>query len=120
MSESLVGFGHLVEIFSPFHRSANAVRCVEDLVGQSFGHGALPTFPGVADQPADGQGGCSTRPNLDRHLVGCATDSTAANLQLGADVVNRTFKCGDRISSGLLADDVKGAIDDALGSGLLA
>src|SRR5687768_508661 len=34
--EGLVGLGHLVGVLATLHRGAEAVRCVEDLVGESL------------------------------------------------------------------------------------
>jgi len=43
VSERLVGVGHLLKIFATLHRAADAVAGIEDLVGQTLGHGALAT-----------------------------------------------------------------------------
>src|SRR5262245_45684005 len=65
-----VGLGHLVDVLAALHRSADAVARVEELVREAFGHRLLPTLPGVADEPAHGQGVGPRGADLDGHLVG--------------------------------------------------
>src|SRR5690606_33363120 len=84
--EGLVGLGHLVRVLAALDRGAEAVAGVEDLVHQALGHRLLATLPGVADQPAQGQRGAAARLDLDRHLVGGATDTAGLDLQGRLDV----------------------------------
>src|SRR3546814_5730882 len=58
--------------------------------------------------------------DLDRHLVGGATDSTALDLELGLDVLDRPLQRGDGLGTRLLLDGLEGRVDDALGGGALA
>src|SRR5690606_228659 len=85
------------------------------------GHGLLTALPRVAHEPADGEGVGPARLDLDRDLVGGATDPAAAHLELGADVVDGSLQGADRvIAAGLGLDDVERRVDDALGRGALA
>src|SRR5689334_5438810 len=56
VGEGPVGLGHLVHVLAALHRSADAVAGVEELVGEALGHRLLAALPGVADQPAHGEG----------------------------------------------------------------
>ena len=58
--------------------------------------------------------------DLDRHLVGRATDAAAADLEGRLDVVERALERDDRVVAGLLAAALEGAVHDALGDGPLA
>src|SRR6187549_3613049 len=73
--EGLVGLGHLVGVLALLHSGTQAVGGVEDLVHQALGHRLLTTVRGVADEPAQRQGGAAVGLDLDRHLVGRTTDA---------------------------------------------
>src|SRR5450759_4975804 len=120
VSEGLVGLSHLVGVLATLDRGAQAVARVEDLVHQALGHRLLTTLTGVADHPAQGQRGRATTLDLNRDLVGRATDATALDLKSRLDVVERTLERDDRVGARLGAGTFKGAIDDGLGDGLLA
>ena len=60
------------------------------------------------------------RADLDRHLVGRATDTAAADLKGRLDVVHGALERDDRVGAGLLAAALEGAVDDALGELALA
>src|SRR6478752_3744204 len=118
--EGLVGLGHLVRVLATLHRGAEAVAGVEDLVHEALGHGLLTTLTRVADQPAQGQRGGAAGADLDRDLVGRATDAAAADLEGRLDVVERALEGDDRVGAGLLAAALEGDVDDRLGDRLLA
>src|SRR5690349_5322394 len=118
--EGLVGLGHLVGVLATLHRGAEAVGRVEDLVHEPLGHGLLTTLTRVADHPAQGQRGRAVGLDLDRHLVGGATDTTRLDLERRTDVVQRALEGHDGVGAGLLLDALEGAVDDRLGDGLLA
>ena len=48
MSESLVGFGHLVGIFALLNRVTDVVDCIQNLTGETILHGLLGTVAGIA------------------------------------------------------------------------
>src|SRR5436190_11275817 len=80
VGEGLVGLGHLVGVLALLHRGTEAVGGVEDLVHQALGHRLLTTVRGVPDQPAQRQRGPTCSLDLDRDLVGGATDPTGLDL----------------------------------------
>src|SRR5688500_18847679 len=53
VGEGLVRLRHLLQVFTALDRRADAVGCVEQLVGETLGHRLLTTLAGVADDPAD-------------------------------------------------------------------
>src|SRR3954463_7233931 len=118
--EGLVGLGHLVGVLAALDCGTEAVAGVEDLVHESLGHRLLAALARVADEPAQGERGRAVRLDLDRHLVGRATDATALDLHGRLDVVERTLERGDGVGAGLLAGALEGAVDDRLGDRLLA
>src|SRR4051812_27286516 len=115
VGEGLVRFGHLLQVLAPLHRRADAVAGVEQLVGEAEGHALLATLAGVAHDPADGERVGATGADLDGHLVGGTTDAAAAHLEGRLDVLDRSLQRGDRVTAGLLLDDVECVVDDALG-----
>src|SRR3954471_20654416 len=90
--EGLVGLRHLVGVLAPLDRSAEAVAGVEQLVLQPLDHGLLPANLGVLNQPAQAESGLARGANLDRNLVGRATDAAAADLEGRLDVVHRALE----------------------------
>ena len=120
VGEGLVGFRHLLEIFTTLARRADAVAGVENFVGHALGHRALTTITREADHPTDRERGGAAGADLNGHLVGRATDTAAANLKLMADVVDRTLQDGDGIIARLLLHEVKGVVHDALGGAAFA
>ena len=120
VGEGPVGLGHTVHVLAALHSSAQAVGGVQDLVHESLGHGVLTALAGEVDEPAQREGGGAIGTDLDRNLVGRAADAARADLQRGTDVVQGALEDGDRILVRLGAHTLQGAVDDALGRGLLA
>ena len=85
MSESLVGFSHLVDIVTLLNRCAGAIGSVHDLSSQALAHGVLAAVAAVQSQPAQTQGLTTVGANFDGHLIGGTTD--AASLQLTAGMM---------------------------------
>src|SRR5262245_47192659 len=63
--EGLVGFRHLVSVFSLLHRGPAVVRGVEQLARELGRHALLGAPAGGADEPAHAERGAAVRPNLD-------------------------------------------------------
>src|SRR5262245_46843890 len=118
--ERLVGLGHLVGVLTTLHRGPEAVARVQQFVLQPLDHGLLAAGLGVLHDPAQTQGGLPGGTDLDRHLVGRATDAAAANLEGRLDVVHRALERHHRVGAGLLARTLEGAVHDPLGQGPLA
>src|SRR3954447_7656731 len=87
VGEGLVGLGHLVHVLAALDAGPEAVARVEQLVHEALGHGLLTTLAAVLHQPAQREGVAAAGPNLDRHLVGGATDAAALDLERRLDVV---------------------------------
>src|ERR1700712_3891030 len=83
--EGLVRLGHLVSVFTTLHSGAQTVRRVEDLVGETLGHGLLATTLRVGGEPAQGQRVRTVRLDLDGNLIGRATHAAALDLDGGAN-----------------------------------
>src|SRR5258705_7193696 len=120
MGEGLVRFGHLVGVLAPLDRRAEAVARVEKLVHESLDHGLLAPGPGVRDEPAQPQRGLPRGADLDRHLVGRATNTAAADLEGRLHVVHRPLERDHGIGTRLLLATLESAVDDALREGALA
>src|ERR1035437_6597901 len=120
MREGLVRLGHLVRVFATLHSGTKAVTRVEDLVHQTLGHGLLATLTGVTNHPAESQRGRPATLDLDRNLVGRATNTAALDLKGRLDVVERALERDDRVGSGLGTSALEGSVHDGLSDGLLA
>src|SRR5215218_3893188 len=120
VGESLVGFGHLVCVLAALDRGTQTVGGVQDLVHQALGHRLLATRAGVRREPAQGERCRATGLDLDRHLVGGATDAAALHLDARLHVVQSTLQRDDRIGAGLAPGALERGVDDALRDLLLA
>src|SRR3954470_689999 len=118
--EGLVRLGHLVRVLAPLHGGTEAVARIEQLVHEALGHRLLAAGPAVLDQPAQAERGAPRRTDLDRDLVGRATDTAAADLEGRLDVVHRALERDDRVGAALLAAALQGGVHDALGQLTLA
>src|SRR4051812_15279818 len=118
--EGLVRLGHLVGVLTTLHRGTEAVARVEELVHQPLDHGLLAAGPGVRDQPAQPEGGRALGADLDRYLVGRATDAAALHLEGRLHVVHGPLQGDDRVGTGLLLAALERAVDDRLGQRPLA
>src|SRR3954454_50664 len=118
--EWLVRLGHLVGVLAPLDRGTEPVAGVEQLVHQSLGHRLLAARPAVLDEPAQAEGGAAGGADLDRDLVGRATDATAADLEGRLDVVQRPLERDDGVGVDLRPGALEGAVDDRLGDRALA
>src|SRR5919197_1291751 len=107
--EGLVGLGHLVGVLATLDAGAQAVAGVEDLVHEALGHRLLTPLPRVADEPAQRERGAARGLDLDRHLVGRATDAAALDLEGGLDVIEGALERDDGVGAGLVAGDLEGA-----------
>src|SRR3954465_12629841 len=103
VGEGLVGLGHLVGVLALLHSGTEAVGGVEDLVLEALGHRLLTTCLRVADEPAQRERGATRALDLDRDLVGRATDTAGLDLDGRLDVVHRALEREDRVGAGLLA-----------------
>src|SRR5262245_58418028 len=120
MGVGLVRLRHLLHVVALLHRGAEAVGGVHQLVGEAVGHRLLAAGTAVVDDPADGERRRPPGADLDRNLVGGATDATAAHLERWLDVVDRTLHGVERIVTGLLGDGLHRVVHDLLGDAALA
>src|SRR5699024_11444115 len=97
-----------------------AVAGVDQLVHQTLGHALLSALTRESDQPAQGQRGGPGGTNLDRHLVGRATDTAAADLERGLDVVQGALEHDKRVLAGLFLSTLQSVVDNTLGERTLA
>ena len=120
MSESLVGFCHLMGIITFLAGSAGVVQSVHDLAGKALSHGLLGTGSCISGKPSESQSLSSFGTDFHRDLVGSAADTTGLNLQNGHNVFECFGKSIESIFTGLLGYDIKCTVDDLLSDTLLA
>src|ERR671910_1417040 len=120
MCECSVRLGHPMRVFPALYARANVILGIQDLAGQPAAHSLLPARPGEADHPPQGQRVRPTRVHLDRHLIGSAADSAAADLQARPNVLQSIVQDCNRVGAGPLLDKGEGVIDYLLGDALLA
>src|SRR3569623_2104818 len=120
MREGLVGLRHAMGVFALLHRGAAIVGGIQELGGETVGHGLLGTAAGGGDDPADRQGLGTVGADFDRHLVGRTADAAGADLEVRLHVGEGFVERLHRIALGLLLDLGHGAVDDGLGGRLLA
>src|SRR5436305_5048893 len=120
MREGFVRLRHAVNVVLPLPGAALLLIRVEDLSGETLSHRVLATGPGELDEPTDRQGAGAAGGDLDRHLVGGATDAAGADLEHRGQLFDRCLQGLDRVLAAALADDRQGVVDDPLGKALLA
>src|SRR5229473_2185186 len=118
--ERLVGVGHTMGVLALLHRGAAVLRRIADLARQALLHRVLGAAARRADQPADRQRLAAIGPHFDGNLIGGAADAPRADLDGRADIAQRLMKDSQGILTAALGDAIEGAVDDRLGSGLLA
>ena len=87
VAEGPVRLGHLVGVLAPLDGGAEAVHGVDELDGELLAHGLAAALAGGLDQPAHAERHAAIAADLDRDLVGGATD--AARL----DLDDRAWRC---------------------------
>src|SRR5690625_2544241 len=120
VSEGPVRFGHLVRVLTLLDGRPETVAGVDQLVHQTLGHALLSALTRESDQPAQGQRGGPGGTNLDRHLVGRATDTAAADLERGLDAVQGALEHDKRVLAGLFLSTLQSVVDNTLGERTLA
>src|SRR5664279_1683006 len=83
MAEGLVGLRHLVRVFAPLDRSAQAVHGVHELECQLLAHRLAVALAGRLDQPAHAQRHPAIAADLHGDLVGGTTDASGLDLDDG-------------------------------------
>ena len=120
MSESLVGFCHLVSILTLLHGVTSVVGSIHDLSSQALGHGLLTTAAAVSSQPAQAQSLPASGADLQGNLVVSTTNAAGLALEAGHDVLHRLLESLQRIVAGLLLNHGESLVNDLLSDALLA
>src|SRR5260221_4498161 len=92
MAEGPVGLGHLVRVFSSLDRRAESVHGIDELGGELLAHALAVALAGRLDEPADTQRHAAIASDLDRDLVGRATDAARLDLDDGGRISHRGFE----------------------------
>ena len=122
VSESLVGFGHLVRIVLLADSVAFTVLGGNEFGSKAIGHVRFVAVAGSVEEPAESESLGAIRSHFHRDLVVCTTDATGLDFDTGLDVLEAHFEL---FESGFLAFDllvelVKSGVDDLFSDGLLA
>src|SRR6185312_538456 len=118
--EGLVGLGHAVRILTLADCGAATLGGVHQLVREPERHGLLAAITSSLDHPAHGQCLATSGANFNGYLVGGATDTAGFHLDDRLHIVQGGGENLDGLRAllaGLLADAIKGTVDDALGGG---
>src|SRR5580704_9722241 len=118
--ESLIGFGHAVNIFLFLNGRAFAGGGVQQFIAQLVDHAALGASPRVSQQPADRKRGAPVGIHLHRHLIVGATHPTGFHFQQWLRVLDRL---GEQLQSFVAAFFLhlgESLVENALGGRALA
>src|SRR3982751_5692031 len=118
--ESLVCFGHSVDVLFLLHRSAATRLRIQKLADQPIAHCFFAASAGVRDDPADSERVAAVLADLQRNLVGCAADTSRFDLERRSDTVDGLLKDFQRFFTGLFADLFHRAVKDLFRDGFLA
>ncbi len=114
MCESLVGFCHLMGIFTLLECATGLIGCIHDLVGKSLLHGSLRTLTSVKSDPTKTESLTTVLTDLDRDLVGSTTDTAGFNLEDRHYIFHSLLEYVERLLTCLIFDDLKGTVNDFL------
>src|SRR6185503_14570291 len=92
MAEGLVGLRHLVRVFASLDRRAEAVHGVDELGGELLAHALAVALASRLDEPADAERHAAVAPDLDRDLIGRATDAARLDFDDGGGVAHRRLE----------------------------
>src|SRR4029078_1140032 len=120
MAEGPVGLGHLVRVFASLDRRAEAVHGIDELGRELFAHALAVPLAGRLDEPADTERHAAVAPDLDRDLVGRATDAARLDFDDGCGVAHRRLEDLETGPRGLGLGAGEGLAQDALCEVLLA
>src|ERR1700687_5416201 len=120
VGESLVTFRHPVGFLFALHRSARVLGSVKQLYCELLQHALPATLPSETDDPAPRQRQPALWSDLDRYLVGRATDASRLDLEQRGGVPQGQVEHLERLFLGLLPGAAQGVIDDLLGGRPLA
>src|SRR5690242_12931415 len=89
VAEGAVGLGHLVRVLAALDRGAQPVHRVDELGGELLAHALAAALASRLDEPADAERQPAIAPDLDRDLVGRATDAARLDLDDRGGIAQR-------------------------------
>src|SRR3569833_1335730 len=123
VSEGLVGLCHAVRVFALADSGAAVFGGIHQLMGKAERHGLFATVTSSLDDPAHSQCLATSGANFNGHLVGGTTDPARLHFDDRLYVFQRGRQHLDGVATlltGFFTDTIECAVDDALGSRLLA
>src|SRR6266550_2029763 len=92
MAEGAVRLGHLVRVFAALDGSAEAIHCVDQLLGELVAHALAVPLACRLDQPANTEREATIATDLDRDLVRRAADTARLDLDDRSRVAERRLE----------------------------
>src|SRR5438105_2063868 len=120
MAEGAVRLGHLVRVFASLDRRAEAIHGIDELGRELLAHALAVALAGRLDEPADAQRHAAVAPDLDRDLVGRATDAAGLDLDDRCRVAHRRLEDLETRARGLGLGARERLPEDPFGEVLLA
>src|ERR1700693_3466581 len=115
VGESLVAFRHPVGFLFALDRAASVLGGVKQLERELLRHAFPATLPGETDYPAPRQRQPALRSDLDRDLVGRATNTPRLDLEQRGGVAKGQVEHLQRLLLGLLAGAAERLVYNLLG-----
>ena len=82
---------HLVRVFAPLDRRAEAIHGIDELRREFFTHALAVALAGRLDEPADTERHAAVTPDLDRDLIRCATDAARLDFDDGRRILDASL-----------------------------
>src|SRR5690349_12229528 len=92
VAEGAVRLGHLVRVLAALDRGAQAVHRIDQLLGELVAHALAVSLAGRLDEPPDAEREPPVATDLDRDLVGRATDTAGLDLDDRRRVAERRLE----------------------------
>src|SRR5918995_4110133 len=118
--EGAVRLGHSVRVLAALDRRARVIECIKQLVSQLLLHRLARAGSRCRQKPAHGQGLAARTFDLHGNLVCRAADTPGLDLDHRGRIAEGLLKHFKRGPTGSIPDSVQCAVDDPLGSALLA
>ncbi len=120
MGECFIRFRHLVGILFFLDGVALISAGRDEFGGKLLLHGMFDSGLRESNQPSNGEGDPSFRPNLDRDLIRGAAHTTRFDFEERLHIAHRLLEDDQTILFRFLLDEGNGVVEDSLGQTLLS
>src|SRR5687767_5905942 len=120
MSESFVGFGHLVGLIAFAYGGSRTIRSIHQLSGKALGKCSAGPLSAVGDDPGGGKSNTTLLLYLDRYLVGRTADTSGFYFNKGSYIFDGFIEDINGLLLAAVFHQAQSIIEQSLSGALLA